>query len=154
MKTARRVRSGGDQDVADLRRAVGVIGHAPLRQRLLRVVDDLERDAGWDSVAEIRASRELDAVREERDVARATVERCRAAMSELTAELASARRERDRLAQRLVELRELAPDDLADALVEIRVRSEAEHPTRPPLIPLRQAARLVLAVRSQRRPAD
>lgn len=125
-----------------------VVAHRPLRERLLLLVDDLERDAGWDPVQEIRATHELAALAAEVDLARAERATLLAAVAAAEADAGRLRRERDDARHQLAELRELARPDLADELVQLRVGLEAQRPTSPPLIVLGQAARLTRAVRS------
>ena len=58
------------QHLAELRRVLRVVEHRGLRDRLLALVDDLEHDADWDPVQEIRATHELADLAAELDAAR------------------------------------------------------------------------------------
>lgn len=148
MRRTSTLRDERRQQLAELRRVLRVVAHRPLRDRLLRLVDDLERDAGWDPVQEIRATHELAALAAELDVARAERSRLLAEAATAEADLGRLRRQRDDARRQLSELREMARPELADELVQLRVGLEAQRPTSPPLLALVQAARLTRAVRS------
>jgi hypothetical protein len=135
-------------ELTELRRAIGVLRHRKLRARLLRLIDDLVSEARWDSVEEISASRELAAARAAVAAAEAQAAAAIAERDAIRAELGRTRRERDAAVARIRDLRAMARNGLGDELVEVCVRVETEHPTNPPLLALRQAARLVRAVRA------
>jgi hypothetical protein len=119
-----------------------------MRTRLLRLVDDLVADAAWDQVDEIRATHELADARAETAAAHRAAELAQRDLAAAEADLGEVRRQRDAALERLSELRAMARNGLGDELVEVCVKVEMEHPTNPPLLALRQAARLVRAVRA------
>ena len=136
------------QHLAELRRVLRVVEHRGLRDRLLALVDDLEHDADWDPVQEIRATHELADLAAELDAARREQAALLASIAAVETDLGRIRRERDDARRRLAELREQVRPELPDELVQLRVRLEADRPTDPPLLALAQAERLARAARS------
>lgn len=125
-----------------------VVEHPGLRDRLLALVDDLEHDAGWDPVEEIRATHELADLAAELDAAQREQAELVVTIAAVQTDLGRIRRERDAARRRLAELREQVRPELPEELVQLRVRLEADRPTDPPLLALAQAERLARAVRS------
>ena len=125
-----------------------VVEHPGLRDRLLALVDDLEHDAGWDPVEEIRATHELADLAAELDAAQREQAELVVTIAAVQTDLGRIRRERDAARRRLAELREQVRPELPAELVQLRVRLEADRPTDPPLLALAQAERLARAVRS------
>ncbi|MFN8052285.1 MAG: hypothetical protein U0Q22_12645 [Acidimicrobiales bacterium] len=134
------------EEVAQLRRVVGVLGDAAHRDQLVGLVDELVEDAGWNTVTEIRATEELRQVQAQLAEARAEIDEARHAAVLAEIELGEARRQREELAEELRALRSLVRPGMADELIELAARHDRDHPTTPPLLVLRQAARVVRAV--------
>jgi len=132
----------------ELRRVINLVAEPTRREQLLAQLDRLERDAGWTTVDEIRASQDVERLAAGLAEAEAEVARLHGAAAGLNSELAQVRRARDLAEHRLRELREIATEGLDDELVAIAVRWDAERPTSPPLLSLRRAAALIRAVRS------
>ena len=148
MRRTRPIADDRQVRLAELRRVVGVLANRPARERLTRLVDELEHDAGWDQVEEIRATQELERLRSELAAALADERAAVRAAEAAVADAGRLRRERDDARRQLAELRELARPDLADELVRLRHVLEHERPTSPPPLVLAQAERLTRAVRA------
>ena len=132
----------------ELRRTITLVAEPARRRQLLALLDRLERDAGWTTVDEIRASHDVERLAASLAEAEVEAARLHAAAAGLNSELAQVRRARDQAEDQLRELRDIATEGLDDELVAIAVRWDAERPTSPPLLSLRRAAALIRAVRS------
>jgi chromosome segregation ATPase len=137
-------------DIDGLRAAVGLIADASRRARLLHDLDELDDRRRGDTFDELRATDAVGPLRHELADARAAADAAEHRAELLAAELGAARRELRACESQLAELRGMITEGLADRLLEVAARVEAQLPTSPPLLSVRRAAALTRAVEATR----